>query len=223
MPPLDQQTVGEIAASLPSAARVFHRHGIDFCCGGKRTLTDACRARGIDPRTVTLELLDEAREQPPLPRWEDRPVRDLIEHIVATHHRPLPGELDRLEHLARKVASVHGSARPEIELDGIVDSVLRLRGDLLPHLEKEEEILFPWILLGRQPPPAGPVEVMEAEHEAVGDLLAELRARTGDYHLPPGACASWTALWQGLEALETDLHQHIHLENNVLHPRALGG
>lgn len=213
------QTVGQIAATYPSAARVFHRYDIDFCCGGKRTLTEACRARGVDADAVAKELSEQ--RGPSLIPWEERSLRELVEHIVLVHHRPLPGELDRLEVLARKVLAVHGPSHPEVPLAGVVDAIVALRADLLPHLHKEEEILFPWILAGHEPPPEGPIEVMEADHEAVGALLAQARALTDDYRLPDGACATWTALWRGLEALEVDLHQHIHLENNVLHPRAL--
>lgn len=152
--------------------------------------------------------------------WNDKPLNDLVDHILTVHHRPLIAELPRLGRLVEKVTSVHDDTDPEqmTALRGVWQSLV---ADLEPHIEVEERVLFPWIRNPNGIAPAGPIEVMEADHERVGDLLRELRRLTNDYVVPANACGSWRALWQGLDALDEDLHRHIHLENNILFPRAL--
>jgi regulator of cell morphogenesis and NO signaling len=209
--------VGTIATEQPLATRVFARHGIDFCCGGGQPLADACRARGLDPAVVLREI---AAETAPagrrMTRWRDEPVEALVDHLLAEFHAPLWAELPRLDAMAAKVLDVHGAKAPE-QLGAVRELVTALRADLEPHMQKEEQVLFPMIRRGRVPD--GPIAVMEAEHEAVGALLVRLREVTDQFRVPAGACNTWRALWAGLEALERDLHEHIHLENNVLFPR----
>jgi regulator of cell morphogenesis and NO signaling len=215
-------TIAQIATTRPVAVKVFQRHGVDFCCGGQRPLDEACRAKGLDPDAILAEIsAEEQRSQRTDRRWDDAPVGELVDHILAKHHRPLDEELPRLVMLARKVARVHGDHEPRLEI--LETLVIDLVEDLVPHMEKEEQILFPWILRGEGRTAAGPVQVMEEEHEQVGDILRRIRSITGDYDIPAQACGSWRALWTGLEALEADLHEHIHLENNVLFPRVLRG
>lgn len=218
--PLPGRTVADVAREGVGATRVLQRHRIDFCCGGARPFAEACAVRGLAPDAVLAEIAAEAPE-PDEVGWTTAPLADLIAHILVRFHEPLREELPRLEALARKVARVHGDRHPELVL--VRDAFLALAGDLVPHLDKEEQILFPWVLGGRGETASEPIRALEDEHLEAGALLAELRALSGGYDLPADACGSWRALWEGLEALETDLHAHIHLENNVLHPRALRG
>jgi regulator of cell morphogenesis and NO signaling len=219
--------VGRIAAEHPATVRVFQRLGLDFCCGGKLPLEDACRKKGLSLEQTLEALIQEAQRTPVAPPTEQS-LTALIHHIVETHHAFTRQELARLSPLVDKVARVHG------ENHGYLVELARLfhalDEDLQPHLLKEEQILFPYVLTLEQPaqPDApcfgsveNPIAMMTYEHEAAGDLLAKMRAATSDYALPEDACGSFRALYHGLEALEADLHQHIHLENNVLFPRAV--
>ena len=212
--------VRDFAVELPLSTRVFHRHHIDFCCGGGVPLEDACAARGLDPAAVLAEIEAEAERASDGTRWDKEPLEALIQHILVTFHEPLTEELPRLDALARKVARVHGGKG--YELAELARLFAGLRVELEQHMEKEEQVLFPLILQGRGAMALAPITVMESEHDGAGEILRRLREITHDYAVPEGACTSWRALWAGLEQLEHDLHEHIHLENNVLHPRALG-
>ncbi|MFO0745879.1 MAG: iron-sulfur cluster repair di-iron protein [Myxococcota bacterium] len=207
-------TVANVLDAHPVAARVFSRHKIDFCCRGGVPLSDAASAAKV---TVEALLAEIAREETPSASvdWETRPISELVAHIVERHHRPLDSELPRLLGLAMKVAKVHGGPLNE----AVLERTRALVDDLVPHFQKEEQILFPLILAGDYRRALGPIHVMHDEHDLVGAILAELRVTTEDYTPPSQACASWRALWQGLDALEADLHLHIHLENNHLFPR----
>ncbi len=213
-------TVGAVATEHPLATRVFARHGIDFCCGGGQPLATACDAKGVDVGQVIGELEQEigCQDTPPV-RWDEQPLDALIDHIIATYHDPLREELPRLEQMMRKVHEVHGD-KDQARFDELLQTVLTIKADIDQHLPKEEQILFPMILDGRGMMAMGPMSVMESEHEFLGGLLSKARELTNDYTVPEGACNTWRALWVGLEELERSLHEHIHLENNVLHPRA---
>ncbi|MHC4954580.1 MAG: iron-sulfur cluster repair di-iron protein [Planctomycetota bacterium] len=213
--------VGAVATEHPLATRVFARHGIDFCCGGGRPLREACADKGLEPDVLVSELKTEIEASPePERRWDEAPFDELIDHIVGKYHMSLREELPRLEAMARKVNEVHGDKDPE-NLRGILDTFIELRAELVDHMAKEEQILFPMIRAGRGGMAQGPVNVMEHEHASAGIALSNLRRYTNDYTVPEGACTTWTALWHGLAALESELHEHIHLENNILFPRAL--
>ncbi len=215
------QAVGSIASRHPLATRVFHRHGIDFCCGGGIPLAEACDRKGLAPATIIAELEKEiASTAEPEQRWDEAPLSDLIQHILMTYHEPLKRELPRLQEMARKVHTVHGDKDPE-NLKELAGLVSWLAADLEQHLMKEEEILFPMIKAGDGFMADGPIAVMEEEHEQAGAALRRIRELTGDFVVPAEACNTWRALWHGLESLEKDLHEHIHLENNILHKRAL--
>lgn len=214
--------VGELAARHPLATRVFARHHIDFCCGGGRPLADVCEMQGLDVETVMQEIGREVAPQETIVRWDLGPIGELIDYILIKYHAGLQEELPRLEAMARKVANVHGDKDPE-RLHRLVQAVLELKAELESHMIKEEQILFPTIRAGRGTGADGPIAVMMREHETAGDLLKEIRQLTNDYTVPAEACNTWQALWRGLEALESDLHDHIHLENNILFPRALDG
>ena len=214
-------TIGEIAVDHPLATRVFARHNIDFCCGGGRPLAEVCTKLGLGTEAVLNEIQQElASSDEPQRRWDEAPLEDLIDHIVTAYHRPLDEELPRLEAMARKVNRVHGEKDPE-RLADLLAVYLALRAELEQHMMKEEQILFPMIRQGRGAMAKGPVSMMIDEHDSAGNALHRLRELTNDYQLPEGACTTWRALWHGLAALETALHEHIHLENNILFPRAL--
>lgn len=213
--------IGHVAAEHPLATRVFARHGIDYCCGGGRPLGDVCERQGLDTGAVLEEIRRElSAPSQPVEQWNDAPLNLLIAHIVQTYHRSLDEELPRLESMAQKVLDVHGPKDPE-RLRELVTVFAGLKAELESHMMKEERILFPMIERGQGGMAGGPVSVMEHEHESAATALRRLRELTRDYEVPPEACNTWRALWHGLAALETSLHEHIHLENNILFPRAL--
>ena len=215
--------VGEIATSHPLATRVFARHQIDFCCGGGAELQAACAERSLDVETVLAEIQTElATNDDPGRDWASAPLDEIIDHILRKYHAPLREELPRLDAMAQKVHTVHGEKDPET-LGGIARTVAALRAELESHMMKEEQILFPLIEAGQGAAAHGPVHVMEQEHASAGAALATLRRYTNGYTVPDEACNTWRALWHGLKALESELHDHIHLENNILFPRALRG
>lgn len=186
-------------------------------------LEAACSAKHLEIDHVLEEIRAEQRtHEAPRASWAVAPLADLIDHILETYHRPLVDELPRIEAMARKVHAVHGPKDPD-RLLAVAQTVSELRAELEPHMQKEEMILFPMIRSGRGPMAGGPVHVMTMEHEQAGALLATLRELTDGYTVPEGACTTWTALWHALADLERSLHEHIHLENNILFPRALAG
>jgi regulator of cell morphogenesis and NO signaling len=221
MPIQSDTTVGQIATEHPLATRVFHRHGIDFCCGGGKPLKDACEARDLDTDTVIAELHKELESSTtPEERWDQATLDELIDHILVTYHEPLFEELPRLETMAGKVLEVHGDKDPDT-LSELNSLCVDLRAELKNHMTKEEQILFPMIRSGQGAMASGPVAVMLQEHDSAANALRRFRKLTNDYEVPAEACNTWRALWHGLAALEEALHQHIHLENNILFPRAL--
>jgi regulator of cell morphogenesis and NO signaling len=221
--------VGDLVLARPQAMRYLESQGVDYCCGGHRSLREACDVAGRPPAEIlaaVLALPEPAADAPSPQVWMDASLTDLIAHIIPTHHDFLRTELPRLELLLEKVLGAHGENHPE--LDEIFDLYQALSADLMPHLMKEEQILFPFIRQmdsGRAPEACfasvrSPIQVMEAEHEAVGSLLTRLHAATNDYTAPADGCATFRALYLGFKGLEEDLHLHIYLENQILHPRA---
>ncbi len=214
-------TLGQVAAEHPLATRVFHRHGMDFCCDGGRTLQEACAAQGLDTESILEDIRKElSNTTTPEEQWLQAPLEDLIDYILVAYHQPLQEELPRLEAMARKVLAVHRDKDPE-RLSELVEVYAGLKAELDQHMVKEERILFPMINQGQGAMAGGPVSMMQHEHDSAGTALRRLRELTNDYQVPPEACHTWQALWHGLAALEESLHQHIHLENNILFPRAL--
>lgn len=219
-------TLADLVTRHPDLARELERRSLDYCCGGQRTLAEACASRDLDVDETVAELASVPGGA--VAPWASFGPVELIDHLEATHHVYLRDELPRITALADKVAQVHRDRHPELlEVQQLAGE---LRADLEPHLVEEEQVLFPVIraLAGADPasglPDATvhePVAVMLREHDRVGDLLAELRAVTGDYALPDDACASYTALYAGLAQLEADTHLHVHKENNLLFPAAV--
>eukprot|EP00727_Mastigamoeba_balamuthi_P002847 m51a1_g1256 hypothetical protein (242) ;mRNA; f:44088-44873 len=228
-----ETTLGSIIAECPRLAPDMEKLGLDFCCGGKRTLGAACSAAGLDASKVLSDLrgasaaaAGPSQQAAEAADWVHMPIDKLADHIVQTHHKLAWSELPRLDALAAKVLRAHGERHPE--LARVREAFAELRADMEPHLTKEERILFPLMhgLTGNFSSPiamsvSGPIGVMESEHEHVGALFAEMRQLTGGFVAPGDGCMSYRMLMQGLAALEADTHIHIHKENNVLFPRAL--
>jgi regulator of cell morphogenesis and NO signaling len=231
---IQDATVSEIAAGSLAAVRVFERLGIDYCCGGKRPLADVCREKGQDLASVESELESAMSAVTTSARnWSTAPLRELIEHIVGTHHEYLRRELSPLGARLEKVYRVYNERYGDT-LIGLPDVFAGVRSELEMHIRKEEAILFPAIaeceaasIAGAPQPRApfgsvgNPIRMMEAEHDSAGKALAEIRTITADYAIPDYACVTYRSLMAGLQELEQDLHMHIHLENNILFPRAI--
>ena len=225
---LSQQTVGGLVAERPSRSIVFERWGIDYCCGGKKQLKDACTEKSVDLDTVLRDLQEETRSDEAKPTdWTTAPLSKLTEHIVTTHHAYLREALPRLSFLTEKVRNAHAQRHPElIELARVFAA---FRSDMEAHAQKEELILFPYIERLEQSemlPPFGcgsvrnPIQVMEQEHEEAGAALETMHRLTHGYTIPEGACATYRAMLDALAELEADTHRHVHKENSILFPRA---
>ena len=228
------KTVREYALEIPAATRIFEKLGIDYCCGGGKSLADACAQAGLAVEEVlgSLETNSSSDGTATVNEWYSASQAELIAHIVQKHHVFTREELERLHALLAKVCGVHG--QNHLELFHIQDQFGKLREELDPHMQKEERVLFPYIVQMEEaavanqplpPPPFGtvrnPVRVMMAEHDAAGYILGRIREASSDYTVPADGCISYQTLYSALAALEADLHQHIHLENNILFPRAL--
>jgi regulator of cell morphogenesis and NO signaling len=212
-------TLADLAVSHPSASRVFHRYGLDFCCHGSRPLADACAERGLDADRVVAEIATEEASASDQPRWDERPIPELVDHIVRFYHLRLRAELPELVSLAAKVETRHAEkASCPRGLRAHLEEVHRA---VLEHLAKEEQILFPMIVGGRGRMAAGPIGMMESEHDDHAEALRRTRRLTADLVAPEEACPTWRALYLRLGQLESELMDHIHLENNVLFRRVL--
>jgi regulator of cell morphogenesis and NO signaling len=212
-------TLAELAVAHPAAARIFYEHRLDFCCGGRRSLADACRERGLDAQSVLDDIARADADAAPGVRWDLAPLPDLVDHIVRHYHHGLRDTLPNVIRMARKVESRHGD-KPSCPVR-LADHLEKVQASVLDHLEKEEAIVFPAIARGTGARAAGPMHVLEVEHEHHKADLMRIRALTADLVPPPEACTTWRALYVALQRLEQDLMEHIHLENNVLFRRAL--
>jgi regulator of cell morphogenesis and NO signaling len=210
-----------VATSHPASTQVFLRHRLDFCCGGGQKLDTACRVAGLDPDAIIAEIAAEEATHS-LERWDTRPLTDLIDFILTRYHEPLRADLEALIVAAKKVERVHGT-KPSCPR-GLAAHLERVDAEIAQHLAKEEQVLFPAILSGCQGARLHmPIRVMMQEHDDHGANLTRIRELTTDLTPPPEACATWRALYAGLKKIEAELMDHIHLENNVLFPRALNG
>lgn len=228
----ESATVGEIVATDFRAAAVFERFGIDFCCGGRQPFADACRAVHADPAIViaAVSAIPAAADvDSDVTTW---PVTTLVDHIVGTHHQYVKSALPTIDAYLLKLQQVHGARHPELaDVAGSFDEVSR---ELLQHMMKEEQVLFPYIhqlaaleAAGRPlaASPFGtvgnPIRMMEREHQQAGDQLRAIRERTGGYAVPDDGCTTYAVCYQELRRFEQDLHLHVHLENNILFPAAI--
>lgn len=226
-------TLGEMAARNPAAIRVFEKYGLDYCCGGGRLFEEACLERGLVPDQIEAEI--ERASKAPLTEerdWTASPLGELIAHIVDRHHGYLREALPRIGQMAAKVVEAH-RARHADTLVPLQETFTALRDELESHMWKEEMVLFPLIRSmeeaaagGSGLPPShcgsvnNPIRVMEHEHASAAHALDEMRRITGGYTAPEDACITYRAYFEELQQLERDLHRHIHLENNILFPRA---
>jgi regulator of cell morphogenesis and NO signaling len=229
----NDETLGEIATKDLRKAKIFKKYGLDFCCGGKKTVKEACAQKGLDVTVVEKELqqADRTPESRPLP-YNEWSLDFLADYIVNTHHSFVRKNLPDIRTYAAKVHRVHGQRHPELaEIHHLVEEV---HEELTSHMMKEESILFPYIKnlvnASRNNEPAtgghfgsvqNPINMMEHEHELVGQHMADIRNLSSGYTLPEDACASYSMLYRMLDEFEEDLHLHIHLENNILFPKAL--
>jgi len=233
------KTVREMALNIPGATRVFEKLGIDYCCGGNKPLASACGEANIQVQQVISSLESAAAEHRQRSSgdvekadWQNAPLADLIAHIQNTHHKYVKAEIGRLRPLLDKVCNVHGAAHPE--LMPVRTDFHSLAQELSTHMMKEEMVLFPYIermeesLLAGEPilpAPFGtvenPVAKMVHDHDLAGNLLRHMRQLSNGYEPPEGACTSYKALYWALAEFERDLHQHVHLENNILFPHAI--
>ncbi|MGZ0656447.1 iron-sulfur cluster repair di-iron protein [Coraliomargarita sp. W4R72] len=223
-----QITVGGLVKERPARSRIFEKFKIDYCCGGKIPLAEACEKRGVDLDTVAQALIADDASSNDFVDADAMSLCELADHIVAAHHDHLREELPRLDFMTRKVAAVHGDGEPRLR--GIREVFVAFQKELTHHMEKEEQVLFPMIRTIDQAESATdlnagsiatPIRVMESEHDNAGNAMEQFRTLTDDYTPPEWACNTFRALYNGLAELEQNMHQHVHKENNVLFPKAL--
>ncbi len=214
--------LGDLAAQRPESIQVLERFGLEYCCGGRRTLREACVASGVDPAAVQAALA--ALVVTDFASWAEAPLPSLLDHILAVFHSPHREAFDALRLMGDKVVATHGNG-PEWgpRLIKLREKFEMLADDLEQHMQKEERVLFPWIRGGHGQSAGAPIRVMLSEHEYTARLLNEMRALAQDYTPPEDACSTLRGFLAGLAQLERDIHEHMHLENNVLFPRALAG
>ena len=218
---LPTDTLRDLARTLPAASRVFHQHRLDFCCGGGRPLSDVCSERGLDAAAILSLIESASRDGGNSTRWDQRPPADVVQHILDVYHAPLRPEIARLRDMARKVEDVH--AEKATCPRGLAAHLEQMVGAVEDHLAQEEKILYPMIVSGNTDFVRMPIQVMLQEHDDHAEALRRTRSLTADLVAPEEACTTWRALYLGLEQLERDLMDHIHLENNVLFPMVLNG
>lgn len=212
-----EQMLSDLAINLPMATEIFRRNRLDFCCGGKQTLKEACERKQIDLHKIIseLKLLDSA----PASKVFEKSLTEITSFIIDRYHNDLRRRLPELIALSEKVERVHGD-HPSCPR-GLTTLLKCFHEEMLMHMMKEENVLFPLINAGRGHMALMPVKVMTSEHDAHGRQLDELHELTADFNPPADGCGTWRALYKGLEKLEEELMDHIHLENNILFPRAL--
>jgi len=233
MKTIQEPTIGQIVADDYRAAQVLRSYGLDFCCGGKKTLGEACEKKDIDVEVVKRDLsaldINESDHQ----NYKNWSPDFLIDYIINNHHQFVRDKVPEISFYAKKVAKVHGSRHEE--LNEILQEFLKLSDDLLNHLDKEEQLLFPYIkslveLENNQQKPEekpsfgtveNPVAMMETEHDEAGEIMAHINKLSNSFTPPEDACTTYRVFYQSLEGFEKDLHKHVHLENNILFPKAL--
>lgn len=222
----NSETVGEIAAKDIRKAQVFKNYGIDFCCGGKKSIEQACEEKGVDIRAVEKELAAINMEKPAL-NFDSFSLDFLCDYIMNTHHLYVKETLPLILELSTKVLTKHGEKYLELKkIDFLVQSVYQ---EMMLHMQKEEKVLFPFIkkIVQQELPKMDsfslrePITMMEMEHELVGELFKEIAIFSNGYTAPENACNSFKLLYKSLQEFYDDLITHIHLENNILFPKSL--
>ncbi len=224
-----KDSVGDVVARRPALSRVFEQVGIDYCCGGKKSLEEACERKRLDPEEIVRKLMEAESNQDGTREIDAAAMSltELADHIEQTHHAYLRTEMPRLDAMTEKVASVHGEKEPRLRL--IRSTFLELAQEVSSHMMKEERILFPMIrqLEASETTPefhcgsiGNPIHQMEHEHDLVGEALQKMRELSDEYTPPEWACNTYRAMLDALAQMERDFHQHIHKENNVLFPKA---
>lgn len=225
-----QTTVGELVRDRPARSRVFEQLQIDYCCGGKIPLAEACAKKGLDADDVIgrIQQADADADDAALVDADAMGLAELAKHIEQTHHAYLREELPRLDFMTKKVAAVHGDHEPR--LYAIRETFVAFQDELAQHMMKEEQVLFPMIRQIEQADGpiefhcgslANPIRMMEFEHDNAGNALEQFRELTDGYTPPDWACNTFRAMYDAFAALEPNMHQHVHKENNVLFPKAL--
>jgi regulator of cell morphogenesis and NO signaling len=224
-----ETTIGEIVRALPATSRIFENLKIDYCCGGKKSLAEACRAKGLDAATVVamLAALDQLANGAPADA-NAMSLSELCDHIQQMHHVYLHEELPRLDFMTRKVASVHGEHEPRLlELRQTFEI---FNGEMTTHTREEDDFIFPAIReleAGTNGDASSHAHLettltrLQREHDSAGAALEQFRSLTDNFTPPDWACNTFRALYDGLAHLEQNMHQHVHKENNVLFPKAL--
>jgi len=226
---MKEKTIADIVTADIRTASIFKRHGIDFCCEGGKILSDVCKEKKIRVSKITndIEKLNSTKNEK---NYNKMSVNALIKHIIETHHKYVKEKIPTIKDFAKKVSKVHGKNYPETNL--IYHLFLRLSDELLDHMNKEEEILFPKIkiLIDKTYSKSvffsygtilNPIKMMEMEHETAKKVLKEIEELSNKYTPPLSACNTYRALYNSLEEFQDDLHIHIHLENNILFPKVL--
>lgn len=229
----EETKVKEIAVSNATARKILEQAGVDYCCGGDKSLRDACTQSDASLDEI-MERLRTAEE--PLSsqdaQWTLAPLHELTRHIVNRHHSYVREAIRRIEPLLAKVKGKHGERHPEIA--NIEALFYQTSEEMIAHMQKEEQVLFPYINVlvlsvaenrAIEPPffrtVRNPIRTMMKEHDSAGELMRQIRRKTSEYKAPPDACFSFQTLYRELEEFEADLHEHVHLENNILFPRAI--
>jgi regulator of cell morphogenesis and NO signaling len=219
--------LGEIAAARPASIPVFERLGLDYCCGGSRSFSQACAQAGLEPAGVLAKIAEQenAPTQTPTRNWSEASMSELADHIERTHHAFVRDALARLETIVPRVLRAHGAKDPRLaEVATILGT---FAAEMHDHMVREERVLFPWLrrLESRTAIEGGPpwsvrrpITCMVHDHDDAGEALAAMRALTDGYTPPPGACATYRSMLDILRTLESDMHEHIHKENNILFP-----
>lgn len=232
METVDERTVGQIVTDDYRTAQVFQKYGLDFCCGGNRTIEEACEKKGVEVRQVVQELDALANEGTKNDNYDQWSLDFLVDYIVNNHHEFTRNKLPEIGKYAKKVAKVHGERHEELQ--EIYYEFTMLHTEIFNHLDKEERILFPYIKqlvevkkVGDQLEEpefggaANPIAMMEDEHDEAGTSMAKIRRLSNNFTPPEDACTTYRILFENLEAFEKDLYKHVHLENNILFPKAL--
>lgn len=230
---LQTLTIKDIVTSDYRTAAIFEKYSLDFCCGGGTTVEQACKAKGLDPAVVFGDLRNAAGTAGSNGGvFSQMPLDELVDHIVTKHHAYVREAMPAILAHTQKVASVHGAYHPEVI--AIAEHFVAVADEMQSHMMKEEHILFPYIKTlahaqhtrtAIQPPPFGsvqhPIRMMEAEHQSAGDAMYKIRSLSSAYVPPAEACTTYRVSYLELQQFELDLHNHVHLENNILFPKAI--